>query len=78
MLPGPTKLWGLRKAFWPLKYIPYVFLKVLDFSLLEIYLLFPPRTPGLAQFRLRGGGVVSGGEFTPGPLGPLPATGRPC
>ena len=51
MLPGPTKLWGLRKAFWPLKYIPYVVLEVLDFSLLEISLLLLPRTPGLAQFR---------------------------
>lgn len=58
MLPGPTKLWGLRKAFWPLKYIPYVFLKVLEFSLLEIYLLFPPRTPGLAQFGLGGSFLV--------------------
>ena len=75
MLPGPTKLWGLRKAFWPLKYIPYVFLKVLDFSLLEIYLLFPPRTPGLTQVGLGG---RFGGVFTPGPLGPLPAEGRPC
>lgn len=56
-LPGPTKLGGLRKAFGPLKYIPYVFLEVLDFLSWKFPSSFPPRPQVLHSL---GGGVVSG------------------
>ena len=50
MLPCPTKLRGLRKAFLlPEICTLHFFLEVLDFSLLNISLPIPPKTPGLVQ-----------------------------